>query len=392
MDGPACRRSAIESLGESLVDGVVSPVFWYAAGGIPGIVLFKIVSTMDSMVGYRTERYRNFGWCGARLDDLLNLVPARVTWLLIAGAAAPVPGASGREALRWGWRQHAVVPGPNAGWSEAALAGAIRRRLGGSDPVGRPSCDRGLDWRPGRPPRRFGRGLQTRPGDGVAGGDPGHGEHRVPPRLDGVAPDDRRPRLRLPRPTGPGQALHRERQRDRANHSDVIRSTARYNRSSGIRRRTEESTMMEGMQFIFRWLHVFVGIIWIGHLYFFNFVNAPLAAKLDGPTKQKVVPELMPRALFWFRWGAAWTWITGVLLLLLVFYHGGLAIETDASWGAAAIAMIAVTLPGGLRLRRALEQRPQVQRPRRHDRCRSCCSPSWSGCSWRSADSRRDRS
>ena len=131
MDGPACRRSAIESLGESLVDGVVSPIFWYAAGGIPGIVLFKIVSTMDSMVGYRTERYRDFGWCGARLDDLLNLVPARVTWLLIAGAAAPVPGASGREALRWGWRQHAVVPGPNAGWSEAALAGAIRRRLVG---------------------------------------------------------------------------------------------------------------------------------------------------------------------------------------------------------------------------------------------------------------------
>jgi uncharacterized membrane protein len=101
--------------------------------------------------------------------------------------------------------------------------------------------------------------------------------------------------------------------------------------------------MMDSLQFLFRWLHVFVGIIWIGHLYFFNFVNGPMAAKLDGPTKQKVVPELMPRALFWFRWGAAWTWITGVLLLLLVFYHGGLAIETDASWGAAAIAMIAVT-------------------------------------------------
>ncbi len=131
MDGPACRRSAIESLGESLVDGVVSPFFWYALGGIPGIVLFKIVSTMDSMVGYKTERYRDFGWCGARLDDLLNLIPARLTWLLIAGAAVLVPGASGREALRWGWRQHAVVPGPNAGWSEAALAGAIRRRLAG---------------------------------------------------------------------------------------------------------------------------------------------------------------------------------------------------------------------------------------------------------------------
>ena len=131
MDGPACRRSAIESLGESLVDGVVSPIFWYAVAGIPGIVLFKVVSTMDSMVGYRTERYRDFGWCGARLDDLLNLVPARATWLLIAVAALLLPGASGREALRRGWRQHAVVPGPNAGWSEAALAGAIRRRLAG---------------------------------------------------------------------------------------------------------------------------------------------------------------------------------------------------------------------------------------------------------------------
>ena len=131
MDGFACRRSAIESLGESLVDGVVSPLFWYAVAGVPGIVLFKTVSTMDSMVGYKIERYRDFGWCGARLDDLLNLLPARVTWLLVAGAAVLMPGASGREALRLGWRQHAVVPGPNAGWSEAALAGAIRRRLAG---------------------------------------------------------------------------------------------------------------------------------------------------------------------------------------------------------------------------------------------------------------------
>ena len=101
--------------------------------------------------------------------------------------------------------------------------------------------------------------------------------------------------------------------------------------------------MMDSLQFVFRWLHVFVGIIWIGHLYFFNFVNGQMAAQLDGPTKQKVVPELMPRALFWFRWGAAWTWITGVLLLMLVFYHGGLALDIDASWGAAPIAMILVT-------------------------------------------------
>ena len=131
MDAAACRRSAIESLGESLADGVVSPVLWYALAGVPGIVLFKTVSTMDSMVGYRTGRYRDFGWCGARLDDLLNLLPARVTWLLIACAAMVVPGASGRDALRVGWRQHARVPGPNSGWSEAALAGAIGRRLAG---------------------------------------------------------------------------------------------------------------------------------------------------------------------------------------------------------------------------------------------------------------------
>jgi uncharacterized membrane protein len=69
-------------------------------------------------------------------------------------------------------------------------------------------------------------------------------------------------------------------------------------------------------------MHVFAGIIWIGHLYFFNWVNGPLAAKLDGPTKKVVVPELMPRALYWFRWGAAWTWITGILLLAMVYYHG----------------------------------------------------------------------
>src|SRR4026208_1128621 len=80
--------------------------------------------------------------------------------------------------------------------------------------------------------------------------------------------------------------------------------------------------MEAGFEAIFRWLHVLAGIVWIGHLYFFNWVNGPLAAKLDGPTKKVVVPELMPRALFWFRWGAAWTWITGILLLGMVYYMG----------------------------------------------------------------------
>ena len=131
MDAAACRRSGMESLAENLVDAFVTPIFWYCLAGMPGIVVFKVVSTMDSVVGYKTERYLRFGWCGARLDDLMNLLPARLTWLLIAGAAALTPGGSARGALAMGWRHHAVVPGPNAGWSEAALAGAIRRRLAG---------------------------------------------------------------------------------------------------------------------------------------------------------------------------------------------------------------------------------------------------------------------
>ena len=97
---------------------------------------------------------------------------------------------------------------------------------------------------------------------------------------------------------------------------------------------------------LFRWLHVFFGIIWIGHLYFFNFVNGSFAPTMDADTKKKVVPELMPRALFWFRWGAAWTWLTGVALLMLVFYAGGNLFEANMSWNPMAWAMIAVTFLG----------------------------------------------
>jgi uncharacterized membrane protein len=75
------------------------------------------------------------------------------------------------------------------------------------------------------------------------------------------------------------------------------------------------------LQLLFRWAHVIAGITWIGHLYFFNWVNGPFQGKIDGPTKRAVNPELMPRALFWFRWGAAWTWITGILLAGLIYYQ-----------------------------------------------------------------------
>lgn len=99
----------------------------------------------------------------------------------------------------------------------------------------------------------------------------------------------------------------------------------------------------ELLQALFRWLHIFAGIIWIGHLYFFNFVNAPFEGTLDAGNKKAVVPQLRPRALFWFRWGAAWTWITGFLLVLLVFYHGRIMFDGDAGWTGGAILMVAVT-------------------------------------------------
>jgi uncharacterized membrane protein len=101
---------------------------------------------------------------------------------------------------------------------------------------------------------------------------------------------------------------------------------------------------MGGLEAIFRWLHVFAGIIWIGHLYFFNWVNGPLQTKLDGPTKKAVNPELLPRALFWFRWGAAWTWITGFLLLGIVYYQGQAVLnDPQTGWSAGTGIMVAVT-------------------------------------------------
>src|SRR5215470_18132735 len=106
---------------------------------------------------------------------------------------------------------------------------------------------------------------------------------------------------------------------------------------------------MDFLQSVFRWIHVVAGVMWIGHLYFFNFVNAQLGPVLDGETKKKVVPELMPRALYWFRWGAAYTWVTGVLLLLLVFYHNPIYLfDAGGTWNAGAIVMIALTFGGFL--------------------------------------------
>src|SRR5216110_536295 len=92
------------------------------------------------------------------------------------------------------------------------------------------------------------------------------------------------------------------------------------------------------LQSLFRWFHVVAGILWIGLLYFFNWVNSAFAPTLDADTRKKVVPQLMPRALYWFRWGAAWTWVTGVLLLFLVFWWPDPKFSTGPS-----IVMILVT-------------------------------------------------
>lgn len=124
MTEPDVARAAIESAAENLSDGVVAPVFWYVVLGLPGILAYKLVNTADSMIGHMTPRYREFGWASARLDDVLNLVPARLTALLIA--------------LTHGWLDPAPIlrdapkhRSPNAGWPEAAMAPVLNVALSG---------------------------------------------------------------------------------------------------------------------------------------------------------------------------------------------------------------------------------------------------------------------
>ncbi len=125
MDSPAVARSAIESGAENFSDGVVAPAFWFAVAGLPGMLAYKAVNTADSMVGYRTERYAEFGWAAARLDDLVNWVPARLSAVLILLSY-------GRADL-WAMvqRDAQLHRSPNAGWPEAAMAGVLGVALSG---------------------------------------------------------------------------------------------------------------------------------------------------------------------------------------------------------------------------------------------------------------------
>jgi adenosylcobinamide-phosphate synthase len=150
LDSHGVARAAIESLAENFSDGVVAPVFWYLLLGLPGLFAYKMANTLDSMIGHRTPHYRSFGWAAARFDDLLNLVPAPISGLLLVTAA--VFAKSGRPdralviMLRDGRKHHS----PNAGWPESAMAGALGLALAG--------------------PRRYPEGLVADPwlGDGSA--------------------------------------------------------------------------------------------------------------------------------------------------------------------------------------------------------------------------------
>jgi len=131
LDGHAVARAAIESLAENFSDGVVAPAFWCAVLGAPGIAAYKAINTADSMIGHRTPRHAAFGWAAARLDDLVNLPASRLAAMWVVLAAAAHPATSARTALQAVWRDARHHRSPNAGWPEAAMAGALGLRLAG---------------------------------------------------------------------------------------------------------------------------------------------------------------------------------------------------------------------------------------------------------------------
>lgn len=150
LDGPGLARAALESVAENTSDAQVAPVLWAAAGGVPAVLGYRAVNTLDSMIGHRSPRYCRFGWAAARLDDAANYLAARVTALLVV-LCAPIVGGTPSGAAR-AWRQDAARhPSPNAGVVEAAFAGALGVRLGGPT-----QYQYGLQIRPtlgdGRPP------------------------------------------------------------------------------------------------------------------------------------------------------------------------------------------------------------------------------------------------
>jgi adenosylcobinamide-phosphate synthase len=130
LDEAGVARAAIESLAENFSDGIVAPAFWLAIGGLAGATAYKATNTADSMIGHRTPRYAAFGWAAARLDDVINLPASRLSALFLVLAAAAT-GASPRAAIRAIRRDARRHRSPNAGWPEAAMAGALGLQLAG---------------------------------------------------------------------------------------------------------------------------------------------------------------------------------------------------------------------------------------------------------------------
>jgi adenosylcobinamide-phosphate synthase len=131
LDTAGVARAAIESLAENFSDAVVAPVIWLVIGGLPGIALYKAINTADSMIGHRTERHEAFGWAAARLDDLVNLPASRLSALLLIAAAALSRKGSAAAAWRAVRRDASRHRSPNAGYPEAAVAGALDLSLAG---------------------------------------------------------------------------------------------------------------------------------------------------------------------------------------------------------------------------------------------------------------------
>ena len=158
LDADGLARATLESVAENTSDAVVAPLFWGAVAGIPGLLAYRAVNTLDAMVGYRNDRYRNFGWAAARLDDLANWLPARIAGGL-ATVAAPLVGGSPADAARAVVSQSGLHPSPNGGVVEAAFAGALGVRLGGRNVYGGVEEDRGvLGFGPAPPSADLARG------------------------------------------------------------------------------------------------------------------------------------------------------------------------------------------------------------------------------------------
>ena len=141
LDAHAVARAAIESLAENFSDGVVAPLFWTALAGVTGGLLYKAINTADSMIGHHDARFEAFGWAAAKLDDLINLPASRLSALLIAFAAGVHSRADATRAFEAVYRDAARHRSPNAGWPEAAMAGALKLRLAGPRVYGRTRVD-----------------------------------------------------------------------------------------------------------------------------------------------------------------------------------------------------------------------------------------------------------